>query len=508
MKNKIIKLLEKPKIIMPVLIILSVIAGIFAYMFVGHAPKVTLDYKDSSDPSLSLQNFKDGETISLAFPKSGRISNVYVKAGDAVTKGQMLAQLSSEDAKGAVNQANATLDIAKANYEKILNGATGTDIDILKVAVVKATNNLENTKATQATLVSNAYDSMLNSSVEAIPKNGTSDYVAPIISGNYSLGKEGVINLTSYYSVGGTSFTTTGLTNGSGISNTIIAQPIGDSGLYIKFPNSTSINVNDWIINIPNKKAANYLANYNAYQNALKGEQSALSSAQSAIDQRTAELAIKKSTARGSDIDLANANILSADGQVQAALSRYNDTVISAPADGTITSIDIKIGELAMAQKSAIILQDVSNIYIETNINEANIANLTIGMPIDITYDSFGGDKIFKGNITKIDPASTLVSGVVNYKITASTEQLPELRPGMTANMTINVKEKNGVIAIPSRSIITDDKGNRTLRVITNTKNKKWKSVPIVTGIEGDGGLVEVISGLSVGDEYVILIKP
>jgi len=508
MKNKIIKLLEKPKIIMPILIIFSIIAGVLAYMFVGHPPVITFDYKDESDSSLSLQNFKDGETISLAFPKSGRISNVYIKAGDIVTKGQTLAELSSGDALGAVNQARATLDIAKANYEKTLNGTTGTDIDILKVAVLKATNNLENTKAIQTTLVKNAYDNMLNSNLEAIPKNGTSDYIAPIISGNYSLGKEGIINITSYYSQSGTSFTTTGLTNGSGVSNTIIAQPIGDSGLYIKFPNSTSINVNDWVINIPNKKASNYLANYNAYQSALKGQAQALSSAQSAIDQRGAELAIKKSRARSSDIDLANANILSANGQVEAALSRYNDTVISAPADGTITSIDIKIGELAMAQKSAIILQDVSNIYIETNINEANIANLNIGMPIDITYDSFGGDKIFKGNITKIDPASTLVSGVVNYKITASTEQLGELRPGMTANMTINVKEKKGVIAIPSRSIITDDKGNRTLRVITNTKNKKWKSVPVVTGIEGDGGLVEVTSGLSAGDEYVILIKP
>ena len=144
MKNKIIKLLEKPKIIMPILIIFSIIAGVLAYMFVGHPPVITFDYKDESDSSLSLQNFKDGETISLAFPKSGRISNVYIKAGDIVTKGQTLAELSSGDALGAVNQARATLDIAKANYEKTLNGTTGTDIDILKVAVLKATNNLSN----------------------------------------------------------------------------------------------------------------------------------------------------------------------------------------------------------------------------------------------------------------------------------------------------------------------------------------------------------------------------
>jgi multidrug efflux pump subunit AcrA (membrane-fusion protein) len=128
-------------------------------------------------------------------------------------------------------------------------------------------------------------------------------------------------------------------------------------------------------------------------------------------------------------------------------------------------------------------------------------------MPIDVTYDAFGSDKIFKGVITKIDPSSTFVSGVVNYKITASVEKVDNLRPGMTANMTIKVKEKNHVLVIPSRSILIDTEGKKTVRLITNTKNKKFKEVPITTGLEGDGGMVEVTSGLNEGDEFVVLIK-
>jgi RND family efflux transporter MFP subunit len=225
------------------------------------------------------------------------------------------------------------------------------------------------------------------------------------------------------------------------------------------------------------------------------------------IDQRTAELALKKAQARPSDVDLAKADIISAEGQVQLATAKYNDTYITAPADGTITSVDIKVGELASALKEVIILQDVSNIYLETNINEANIANLVVGMPIDINFDAFGSDKIFKGSITKIDPSSTLISGVVNYKITASVEQVTDLRPGMTANMTIKVKEKNHVLTVPSRSIITDTSGNETIRLITNTKKKKFKEVKITTGLEGDGGVVEITSGLDEDDEFVVLIK-
>ncbi len=480
-------------------VIIALVVFVSLYFILKPSSSVTNTVTDIAKTSnLKETVLATGQVVSttdlnLSFNSTGVVKSLKVKVGDKVKTGTTLASLNQGTELAALTSARGALAAANARLKKTLEGASSEEINLSQVV-------LDQTKITQDQLVKNAYDNLLNSTLEAVPDNGTSDYIAPIISGTYSGSKEGQIKISSYYSVGGTSFTASGLATGTGISNTIIAQPIGNSGLYIKFPSNTNINVDDWIINIPNKKSANYLSNYNAYQ-------SAVSQAKSAIDQSAAQLAIKKSAARGSDIDLANADILSASGQVEAALARYNDTIVSAPVDGTITQIDIKIGELTQAQKSAIVLQDVSNIYLETNINEANITSLAVGMPVDITYDSFGTDKIFKGSITKIDPSSTLVSGVVNYKVTASTEQTTDLRPGMTANMTIKVKEKDNVLTIPSRSIITDDNGVRTVRIITNTRTKKFKSVPVKTGLEGDGGVVEVLSGLSVGDEYVILIK-
>lgn len=478
------------------IILVLIVASYFIFKTPASVANTTTEVAKISDLKetvLATGQVVSNTDLNLSFNSAGVVKSLKVKVGDKVVSGQVLATLDSGSEQAALTSARGALAGAQARLKRIIEGASNEEITLAEI-------NLNQTKLTQETLVNNAYQNLLNSYPEAIPKDGTSDYVAPLITGTYKLGKEGKINLSYYYSAAGTSFNATGLTTGSGINNAIISQPIGDSGLYIKFPSNLNINVNDWIIEIPNKKASNYLANLNAYQTAV-------SQAKFAIEQRTAELAIKKSSARSSDIDLANADILSAQGQVEGALARYNDTIINAPVSGTITRIDIKIGEQAVPQKSAIVLQDVSNIYLETNINEANIANLIIDMPVEITYDSFGSDKIFKGNITKIDPSSTLVSGVVNYKVTVSTEQLPELRPGMTANMTIKVKEKNGVLAIPSRSIITDDKGIRTIRIITNPRIKKYKSVPIVTGIEGDGGMIEVLSGLSVGEEFIILIK-
>ncbi|MFA6355149.1 MAG: efflux RND transporter periplasmic adaptor subunit, partial [Candidatus Paceibacterota bacterium] len=440
-----------------VLIVLVILAASY---FIFKTPSSAINtvtdiakLSDLKETVLATGQVVSNTDLNLSFKASGVAKSLNVKVGDKVKAGQVLATLDGGSEFSALTSARGALAGARARLKRTLEGFSNEEIALAEITLAQ-------TKLTQETLVNNAYQNLLNSTLEANKYPTEVNYESPTLSGNYSLGKEGRILIS--VGLNGSSFKTTGLITVDGDVSRTTPQPIGNSGLFIEFPTGVTLNYTEWSIDIPNKNASNYLTNYNAYQ-------SALAQAKFAIDQRTAELAIKKSTARSSDIDLANADILSAEGQVQGALARYNDTIIIAPADGTITRIDMKIGEQIMPQKTAIVLQDISNIYIETNINEANISNLSIGQPIDITYDSFGSEKVFKGNITKIDPSSTLVSGVVNYKVTASTEQLPNLRPGMTANMTIKIKEKANVLAIPSRSIITDDKGNRTVRIVTDS---------------------------------------
>ncbi len=487
--------LKKKRVWIPLLVIIMV-ALFFLLKPNDNAKNTVTDiakYVDLKQTVLATGQVVSSTDLNLSFNTNGTVKSVKVKVGDKVKAGQVLATLDQASVLANLTSARGALAGAQARYKRILEGATNEEIRLSQIA-------LEQTKNTQETLINNAYQNLLNSILEATPDNGEDNYVAPTISGTYNLGKEGKITVKTYNSSGGTSYTLSGLTSGTGLANTITPQPLGNSGLYIKFPSDQNAMSIDWVIEIPNKNAPDYLLNYNNYQATLVG-------AKSAIDQREAELAITQSKARPSDIDLANADIISAQGQVELASAGYNNTVIVAPVDGTITSVDIKQGELASALKEVITLQDVSNIYLEANINEANIANLNVGMPVDITYDAFGTEKIFKGNITKIDPSSTLISGVVNYKVTASVEQTTELRPGMTANMTIKVKEKNNILAIPSRAILTNKDGSKTLRIVSDSKTKKWSEVSITTGLEGDGSLVEVTSGLAENDEFVILIK-
>jgi multidrug efflux pump subunit AcrA (membrane-fusion protein) len=105
-----------------------------------------------------------------------------------------------------------------------------------------------------------------------------------------------------------------------------------------------------------------------------------------------------------------------------------------------------------------------------------------------------------------VNPASTVISGVVDYKVTGSLEKIPGIKPGMTDNMTIKVAEKQNALVVPSSAVINKN-GEQIVRVITDPQNKTYTEVQVQTGLEADGGLTEIVSGLSKGQEIVTYIK-
>lgn len=454
----------------------------------------TSRYVDLNQTVLATGQVTSNTDLDLSFNSSGIVKSLKVKVGDVVKRGDVLASIDQGSVLASLTQARGSLAAAQARYKKTIEGSSSEEVALAQVI-------LDQAKITEETLVKNAYSKLLNSTPEALPENGTSDYTAPTISGTYSLNKEGVINLETYYTGQDSSaFRLSGLVTGSGTVATNIPQPLGNSGLYIKFPTTSNPNVSKWVISIPNKKASDYLANYNAYQEAM-------AHAQSSIDQKTAELALKKAQARGSDIDLAKADIISAEGQVQAAQAKYEDTIIRAPENGTITNIDIKLGELSEVQKPVITLQDVSNLYIEAKINESSIANLKIGQKVSIKFDAFGPSRVFNGNVVHIDPGATTTDGIVNYKIKTSIAPLDEsVRSGMNADIAITTAEKKNVLVIPKAAILSHD-NKIYVNVITDKKHKKYKEQEVTTGLTGDGNLIEITSGLAEGAEIAIVSK-
>lgn len=483
----------RKKIFYGIIIVILALAGYMIFKPRDNSANITTDtvkLTNLKQTVLATGQVTSNTDLNLSFFSSGIIRTVKVKVGDEVKSGQVLATLDQGNELASLTQARGAVAAAQAKYQAILDGASNEEIKLAQIAVQNAKNS-----------ANNAYNALLANNLTAIPSKNPSSTdtiiaTTPTISGTYTGEQEGSYLITIYLGTN-SYFTTTGIENFTGPITTSTSTPLGTKELFIQFPADYSDNSStQWIVSIPNTKSLTYVTYYNAYK-----------SAQNTIDQKEAELSIKQASARQPDIDLAKANILTAEGQLQSASANFEHTILRAPTNGTITKVDTKIGELVQALKNIMTLQDINNMYLEANINEANITSVKIGAAVNITFDAFSTEQIFLGNILKIDPSSTIVSGVVNYKITANVPNAPELRPGMTANMTILAGEKNGILTTPSRAVIKDKTGKKTIRLITNTKTKTYKEVEIATGMEGDGGLTEVTAGLAEGDEIIVLIK-
>jgi len=466
--KKILNLIKNNKI--KTVLLAMLVLGIGGYFIFSHKSPayqfVTVE-SGSITESVSLTgNTIPLENVSLTFGSNGIVSHTYSALGKEVYIGQVLAELNMSDLIAQLHNAQAGLTIAKQN-------------------AYASKNNVLNVIAQQNTLVKTAYQNLLNSTLEAVPNNSTNDYTAPIISGNYILGKEGTINLHYYYGYGGISFTVSGLTNGTGMSNSITREPIGDSGLYIT-STSTSINTADWVIEIPNKKAINYLTNYNAYQLALLTRDKAIADAQASVG--TTDIS-----------SVADAQIAQAEASVDSVIAKIENAKIIAPISGTVTQFDAKIGQLASPSTPLISIMSSGSYEVDSGVSETDIGKISIGNKVTMTLDAFPNET-FTGSVFYIARAETNVGGVVSYQIKISFDK-PDLRlkSGLTANIDIQTKNKDNVLILPQYAILQNDQGT----FVETLENNKIKQNLVKLGIQDQKGNVEVISGVTQGEQVL-----
>ncbi|MBI4053733.1 MAG: efflux RND transporter periplasmic adaptor subunit [Candidatus Doudnabacteria bacterium] len=479
-----------------------------------------VERRDLKQTVLATGQVVSAVDLDLSMPSSGIVSQVNIKVGDKVRKGQVLVTLDQKDESASLTQARAGRASAQASYDKLVAGNSDPDIKVARAAVDAAETALDNAQAAyeaavseQRVLIDNAYKSLLNSGLAAIREGIFDSSFTATLSGTYTGIDEGEYKITLlstgqgtfYYNVSGLEIDSRLITRG-------VALPLGAKGLYITFSTAGSMSaVDTWRVPIPNSQSSTYLDDLNGYLAArenqtetLTGLRNAINAAQSSLAQAEASLNLKLAGARQEDLAVAYAQVLSAHAQVQAAEAALEKTVLRAPADGTVTGVDVKVGELSETLSPVVVLQDVNNLHLEANVSEANIQDVVVGQNVEVTYDALGLEKKYAARVEFIDPASTVVSGIVNYKATFALDQLSEIKPGMTANLGIVTGERVGALAIPLRAVVVKNDG-KYAQVIVGAKKKNIREQKIELGLEADGGYVEVTSGLEEGQEIVTL---
>jgi HlyD family secretion protein len=525
--RKIAKFFTKKKIIWTIVILL-VVVGIWYIFFAkkgntSSAQTAIVAKQDLQETVLTTGQVVSGTDLSLSFQGGGVVRQVYVKEGDGVGIGQILATLDQAAAQATLTSAQGALAQAQASYEKLLAGATEQEIAVSRAAVAVSQVTVDNARQNILNKINNAYSDSYNAiinSVDAMFSNPSGENPTLTISGVTLNNQQLYFQINSARTKLNILFSSWKTEISSATKSSDLNQ------LALNATNNLSY-VGSYVNDIITLLGSYSVANTTSGQTLLDADKAVVSAASNSINasildvdaarqglqtansnlsQSQASLNLKTAPAAPADVNASKAQILSAQGQVDSARVVLNNLILRAPISGTITQVDVKVGEQATAMKQVMILQNVNDLHTETNVSEANVASLVVGQSIDYTFDALGPNRHFNGKLLTINPASIVVSGVVNYKATGSLDNVPEIKPGMTANMTILVAQKSGVIAVPSSAIIIKN-SNQYVRVVDNPKTKTYHEVQVQTGMEADGGMVEIISGISEGQEIIIYSK-
>ncbi len=204
--------------------------------------------------------------------------------------------------------------------------------------------------------------------------------------------------------------------------------------------------------------------------------------------------------------DAQRAVINGAQASIASLQTQITDTKIYSPIAGIITVRNGNPGELTVAAQTILTVASPGPLHVESDVAESDIAKVAVGQTAQITFDALGQDQVFNAKVTDIDPASTVVDGVVYYRIKLSLDNNDSrLKDGMSANIDVLTAEKNNALMIPQLAVKTDNNGKQYVDVLVgNTvKTQKTERKYIQTGLQGDNGMVDVTSGLNAGDKVV-----
>jgi HlyD family secretion protein len=186
---------------------------------------------------------------------------------------------------------------------------------------------------------------------------------------------------------------------------------------------------------------------------------------------------------------------------VQTAQENLNAANITAPFDGTVTQSNAVPGAVITAGAEAFRIDDLSNLVTDVQVVEVDINNVKIGQPAQITFDAIP-NKIYTGKVLSTDLAGTASQSSVNFNVNVQiTDADAQVKPGMSANVTIITNKVDNALLVPNTSIFTDANGGQYVNLVQNGGTTK---VPVTIGAVSDSVTQITSSTLKAGDTIVL----
>lgn len=513
MKN----LIKHPALVITVVAIAALVVGVYAFNSLTNSPHY--DYtrpivKDITENVTVTGQVKSTDLVNLAFERAGKVARADISVGDKVVAGQTLVTLNAQDALDDLASAKAALSLVQAQV-----GIQGTQLDNAKANLVQAQTSLldkiqsayiasDDAVRTQASqfFVDSTDPTKFNIIKFTDPElkvtvpdqqislaliNGRRDLERTLVDWNSEIAQAVSATTTSNFDV----------LSAHARQNILAVKQFLDNcaaGLNIAVTNQPALQAA-----IPAWKLA-----ITASRTSVGGALVAVSTADSQLTAAESAYTIAQQQVQSgpnTTISVSQAQVDQAQVAVERAQSALSKTVLHAPFDGVVTRVDAKVGQTVAIGVPMVGMISNANYQIEGYVSEADAAKIQNGQTANATLDAYGSSVIFPVKVVLVDPTETVQNGVSSYKVTFEFVNNDErAKSGMTANIAVFVASKAGVLTVPESAIVRRGVDDYVL-VAPTAYDAAAVLTKVTTGLRGDDGSVEIVSGLTASSSIVSL---
>ncbi len=407
----------------------------------------TVDTGDVTATVSASGNVEAARTVEASFDGAGgTLTKIYVRAGDKVKKGQLLAAVDKTSASHDLRLAQASLESAQASYQAIASGRTAAEAAQDSASVASAEQSVRSARI--AVSQARATYALTKRQQDAAVDRAEKD----------------LANATGAEATS------------SARSALIAARSSRDSALLQGRQQITS-------------------------------QEQQVRSAELQLRSTRAQVAVSSQGASDDELASAGSQVTSAQVGVEQAQEALEQTVLRAPAAGTVTAVNGTVGQSSSGSggtedtgstSGLVTITSTGSLEVTAYVAEADINDVEVGQTATATLSA--SDREVAGTVISVDTVETVTNNVVEYGVTVLLDQHEGVRIGATSQLTISTGEKQGVTRVAISALTTI--GDRTTATV-QADDGTTSTVVVEIGLQGDS-TTEVLSGLSPGDVVVL----
>ena len=452
---------------------------------------------------------KAADSVELSFEGSGALAAISKKVGDPVSRSETIAWLDSAELLTELELRKTAVSTQKARLAKLEAPMPAEELAVQSAKIAAAGSAEAGAKSKLFDAIRNAYvsaDDAIRGKIDQLfsnPASGepkftlTAGTVNPQVKADAELERIIIENLLAKWSV------SLSLINNSSDPEAIASETENDLLRIQSFLDKIAIILNGATPGgiVTQSQIDGYRTSTSQARTGVSSVYTALVNSRDALKQTGANLTLAREEYRLSErgateeeLAIERAVLAEREAAVKSIQVKLGKFILRSPISGIVTAVESKAGEIILPSVPVITIQRNESLEIEANVPEVDIGKISLQNPVAVTFDAFPGEK-FTGLVIHIDPAATIIDGVVNFKITVEFQDAAaRVKSGLTANLAIQTVEKSALV-LPQYAILENDLGT-FVEEITGASSKK---IPVKIGVRSQDGLAEILSGLREG---------